>query len=217
MKRSPGGRLILGFTIAIAVVIGIIAVSYRSSESLLRASASLVRTQEVISTLRQILSDVELAETSQRGYVITGSHEYAIESRNVRPRIASGVEHLSRLVSDDATQSQRVLLLRKAIEAKIAYVLRSIRAREQGGFEAARRLAMTGEGRATMGRVSAIIATMEAHELAQLEQRRAAAAAQTSQTRALLIAGGVLDFALLALVFLIVRRDQRFSRDLRRA
>jgi two-component system, sensor histidine kinase and response regulator len=210
-------RVFAGFAIALALVIAIVVFSFRSNEALLEASRLVAHTHEVISTLRQIVANVETAETSQRAYVVTGLPMYAAESDAMRPLIASELDRLSRLVSDNPTQRQRVALLRVAVASKIEYMQRAIATRTRQGFEEARELALRGEGKASMDRVRAIIRTMEAHERELLTTRNAETIEKTRNVRAILIAGGAIDFALLALVFWIVLRDQRLSRELARA
>ncbi|HEX7833762.1 MAG TPA: response regulator [Thermoanaerobaculia bacterium] len=210
-------RVFAGFAIALALVIAIVFVSFRGSEALLESSRLVAHTHEVISTLRQILANVETAETSQRAFVVTGLPTYATDSLAMDGPIATELDRLARLVADNPTQSQRVTLLRVAVAAKLAYMKRAIATREREGFEAARLLALRGEGKAAMDRVRAVIRTMESHERELLTSRNAETAEKTRNSHAILVVGGIIDFALLAIVFWIVMRDQRLSRELARA
>lgn len=73
--------------------------------------------------LRQI-SDVErallTAESGERGYLLTGDNSY-LESHNraqaEMPRLMTGLQNL---MSDNASQTQRLLQLRSAVEARLA-------------------------------------------------------------------------------------------------
>jgi signal transduction histidine kinase/DNA-binding response OmpR family regulator len=210
-------NLLLAFAGAFLLVAAIVGISLRSTDKSVEAVRRVAHTHEVISTLQQILADVENAETAQRGYVITGRADYAAESDRARPQIARGLTTLAALVKDTELQSRRVELLRLAIDAKLRWVGAVIAARRQNGREAARALVETGEGRALMGRVRDIITTMEAHEKELLAQHRAEEAAQTQRARVLLVAGAVTDFLLLVVLFVLIRRDQRLTRELARA
>jgi signal transduction histidine kinase/DNA-binding response OmpR family regulator len=210
-------RLQIGFLLALAVVLAIVVISVRSTNASIAASRDVAKTHEVISTLRAILSSVEDAETSQRGYIITGDEDYATQSAAARQRIQSEVARLTQLVSDSSTQSQRVSVLRIAITEKLQYVETIIEMRRRQGFESARVLALTGRGKTTMDRVRAIITTMEKHEQSLLTQRQERSAAETRHARRLLVGGALIDLLLLAFVFFVVRRDQRLSTELARA
>jgi signal transduction histidine kinase/DNA-binding response OmpR family regulator len=210
-------RVFIGFAIALALVIAIVVVSFRSDQALIDAGRAEAHTHEVISVLRQILGDIETAETAQRAFVITGQPIYAAESRATQPRIAYELDQLARLVSDNAVQTQRVAVLRLAVGQKLRYATNSIVTRERDGFDAARALVMRGEGKAAMDRVRAIVTTMIVAENELLARRQETTVAQTRRARAILLTGGAIDFALLAFTFFMVRRDQRMSRDLARA
>ncbi|HEX2059931.1 MAG TPA: response regulator [Thermoanaerobaculia bacterium] len=212
-----GRRLLIGFLLALAIVIAIVVISLQSTTASSEASREVAHTHEVISTLRDILATTEEAETSQRGYVITGREDYAAQSNAARPGIAEAVARLEQLVADNPTQLQRVQLLRLALDEKLRYVRTVIDTRRRDGLEAARLLVMTGVGKVTMDRVRAIIATMEAHEQSLLAQRQVRSAAETRRARMLLLGGAIIDLLLLAFVFYVVRRDQRLSAELARA
>ena len=207
----------IGFLLALAIVIAIVAISYQGTNESIEASRAVAHTHEVISTLRAILAQVEDAETSQRGYVITGLDEYATQSRAAREHITASIATLEHLVSDNPVQKQRVAVLRLAITEKLQYVETILRTRSSAGFEPARLLVMTGRGRMTMERVRSIITTMEAHEQSLLTQRRTRSEAKARNARILLIGGVLTDFLLLAFVFYVVRRDQRLGKELARA
>jgi signal transduction histidine kinase/CheY-like chemotaxis protein/HPt (histidine-containing phosphotransfer) domain-containing protein len=207
-------HLQVGSVLALFLVVAIVTISFRSTAESSAAAQMVAHTHEVISTLRQIMSSVERAETAQRGYVITGFHEYVLESHAARPAIASGLDRLAGLVGDSPIQAQRVKLLRMAIDDRLRLISNTLQIRERNGFEAARILSVSGVGKTSMRRVQSIIDTMQAHERSLLDQRQAASRSQTRRARTLLVAGGALDLVLLAFVFLIGRRDLQRSREL---
>jgi signal transduction histidine kinase/CheY-like chemotaxis protein len=149
--------------------------------------------------------------------VITGVEHYAHDSAAQRPRIAASLATLRKLVSDSELQSGRVQVLQLALDDKLRWVDLVIDIRRRGGFEPARALIGTGQGHVKMLRVRATIATMEGHESAMLARRQAHHAQQTRRAQFLILAGALTDLALLALVFFVVRRDERLTRELARA
>jgi two-component system sensor histidine kinase/response regulator len=210
-------KLSLAFALAICVVVAIVLVSFRATRQSTEAAHWVVHTHQVLSTLEQILVATEAAETAQRAFVITGTPHYADEAEAQRPRIAASMAALRKLVSDNAMQSGRVQLLQLALDDKLRWIAYVIDIRARGGFEPARALIATGQGHDKMGRVRSIIINMDAHESAQLARRQAHHAEQTRRARFLLVAGAVTDFALLALVFFVVRRDERLTHELAQA
>jgi len=209
-------KLQIGFALAACVVVAIVVVSSLSTAESAEARRQVVHTHEAISTLQEILAEVEAAETAQRGFVITGGSAFAVESLNARPRIADSLDRLSRLVSDNPAQVARVQLLRLAIDAKLQQVQRILDAR-QVSFETARALVASGAGTMTMDRVQTVIQAMHAEESRLLTLRQEHERSQTRRATLLVLVGGLTDLILLGFVFVVVRRDQRLSRELARA
>ena len=210
-------KLSLAFVLAAVVIAAIVLVSFRATRQSTGAAFWVAQTHQVISTLTEILAATEAAETAQRGFVITGERAYADDSAAQRPRIAASMATLRRLVRDSPEQSARLQLLQLALDDKLRWVDHLLDVRARGGFEPARSLVLTGQGFTKMARVRSIISTMEAHETAQLARRQARHAEQIRRGQFLLLAGALTDLALLALVFFVVRRDERLTRELAQA
>jgi two-component system, sensor histidine kinase and response regulator len=210
-------KLTLAFLLAVVVIGVVVLISFRATQQATEAGQWVVHTHQVLSTLQQILVSAEAAETAQRAFVITGTEHYATEAAAQRPRSAASMAALRKLVRDDRLQSGRVQMLQLALGDKLRWVDHVIDIRRRGGFEPARGLIVTGQGHAKMLRVQSIITIMEAHESAMLARRRAHHAQQIRRGHFLLLAGALADLALLALVFFVVRRDDRLTRELARA
>ena len=207
-------KLSIAFALAVCVIVAIVVVSLRATRQSTSAAYWVAHTHQVMTTLEQIRAAAEAAETAQRGYVITGVRAYAEESAGQQPRIAAGMAALRTLVRDSSIQSSRMQLLQLAVDDKMRWVRHIIEVREAGGFEPARALIAGGEGHAKMQRIRSMIATMEAHEAAQLARRRARHADETRRAQFLLMAGALADLTLLGVVFFLVRRDERLTRQL---
>jgi signal transduction histidine kinase/DNA-binding response OmpR family regulator/HPt (histidine-containing phosphotransfer) domain-containing protein len=210
-------RLFAGLIIALALVVAMVVVSFRSDESLLESGRMIAHTHEVISVLRAILSEVETAETAQRAFVITGLESYEQESKATGPRIRAALSRLEWLVHDDAAQRDRLRLMRYALHDKMQSVQASIEIRKREGFEAARARALTNAGKRAMDRVRSVIDTMESHELQLLEQRLAERERNSRRARAILVAGASIDVVLLVAVFFMAVRDARRNLQVARA
>ena len=76
MKWNVGTKIGVGFGIALVIFTIVGAVAYRSVTQQTEAADWVVHTQEVKGLLSQLLSNMQDAETGQRGYVITGEDSY---------------------------------------------------------------------------------------------------------------------------------------------
>jgi signal transduction histidine kinase/DNA-binding response OmpR family regulator/HPt (histidine-containing phosphotransfer) domain-containing protein len=203
--------------VAVVVILLIVYVSFRGSRDSLEASRMVAHTHQVISTVQQILVGVETAETAQRGYVITGQDVYKSEIAEVKPRTLAALDALAKLVRDSPLQTQRVAVLRLAVDEKLAYVETVVAYYDREGFAPTRQLALTGRGREAMQRVRTILDTMEGHERALLAQRAALSARRARNTWLFLLLGGVADLGLITIILMLFIRDTRRNRELARA
>src|ERR1700761_4749214 len=71
----PPGPL-LGFVIAVAAVVFIALLTYRSHQARANAALRVTHTLETVDQLQLILSLAKDAETGQRGYLLTGEEAY---------------------------------------------------------------------------------------------------------------------------------------------
>ena len=71
-----GRRIAVGFGISFVLLLGIGAVAYRGADALARASYSVTHTHQVIEHVVGMLSQLQEAEASQRGFLLTGEENY---------------------------------------------------------------------------------------------------------------------------------------------
>src|SRR5258707_9361644 len=76
MKWTIGTKIGGGFALALAALLIIGVVSYRSTTGLIETAGLVDHTHLVLENLEQLLSTMKDAETGQRGFVITGEERY---------------------------------------------------------------------------------------------------------------------------------------------
>src|ERR1019366_4310526 len=84
MKWKIGTKIGGGFALALAALLIIGVVSYRSTTALVEAAAMVDHTHLVLENLEQLLSTMKDAETGQRGFLVTGEERY-LEPYNAAP------------------------------------------------------------------------------------------------------------------------------------
>jgi two-component system sensor histidine kinase/response regulator len=213
-RPRPRLRMVVAFALPLLVVGAIVLISFNSIVSFIDSSRRIAHSHEVTARLEETLSAVEAAETAARGYAITGDESYAEECRMKLPLISHSLDRVATLTRNDVLQSPRLPDLRQAINGKLSTIHRLVDARRSGGFEAARQLTTAGAGRQAMANVRRIITGMKQEEAQHLIRRGAESESIARRTKLLLLAGGLLDVALLAALFYVIRRDQILSRNL---
>ncbi len=165
--------------------------------SLYDSEAQVQHSNEIRSSLGQLLALARDAETGQRGFVITGRDEYLEPYSDAAPQIAREFDRLSSLLKGDVRQEQRLAKLRALMDRKHQELAKVIDMRRTQGFEAAQAIIMTDTGKAFMDQARATVAEMEDH----VEKQLAARQANARRIRDLAVLSGLASGVLTLLVY----------------
>jgi PAS domain S-box-containing protein len=205
--RKPVNTSSLIFALALALLAIIGVVVYRSLSSLIETVNLVEHTQQVKERLGVILTQTTQIQSAGRGYIITGDPEYLKPYYNVVGPLVEGIERLRSLTRDNPRQQARLDQLTPLIQKRLDLAEQNIRLRRDQGFEAARALVATNQGKLVMDQIHAIIGEMLREEDELLGERRRAGDASVRNTSLTLIVGGVVAVLLLAAVFYLLRRE----------
>src|SRR5688572_25818524 len=107
MVSILGTRLTAAFALAIVLLIANAVVSFRAVNTLVQNNDRVVRTMQVIETLSEALSAITDAESSQRGYIISGDASFMAQYDAARPRVTATLSRLTELAEDNQDQQDR--------------------------------------------------------------------------------------------------------------
>ena len=201
--------LIAGFVLLVAIVLGtgwLILAEDRNDEALrglLEARAE----------LSDLLSDVQDAETGQRGFLLTGDEAYLAPYEAATANLGPRMDRVDRLVGDDPLQAADMRSLRHAGEEKLDELRTSVELRRADRAEESLARMRSGAGKALMDRVRTVYADLAARNRALIltSQQRASAAAN-----AVALAVALATLLLVALAGFAVsdayRRNTRLAR-----
>ena len=175
MVRRVGRIVIAAAAIGAAVLVGNAAVSVYHTALLREESAAVIRSNELLLALDNVLSLVKDAESGQRGYVITGRQEYLAPYRAAVASIQAQMDALERLTIGDPVQQRLMADVRRRVGAKLGELELTVGLRDRKGFDLTRDVILLGAGRAEMEALRATAAEMAAHETERLVEREAAA------------------------------------------
>lgn len=171
---------------------------------------------ETRSQLRLLLRSLQDAETSQRGYLLTGDETYLrpyLASRDEAPR---SVDALARAAGDDARRLAEALRLRELSAGKFDEIAQTISLYRNGRQNEAMLIVQSDRGKELMDELRGVIAAAEAREQADIVEQMAAVDRSARQLRVIVIFAGLVLVAIGALLVIIVRnamRELRTSRD----
>jgi methyl-accepting chemotaxis protein len=207
MKWNVGTKIGVGFGIALAIFVIVGAVAYRSVTQQTQAADWVAHTREVQTVLAQLLSNLQDAESGQRGYLITGVESYLAPYTDGTARAEDNRKRLAQLVSDNPRQQVRVDGLVPLIADKFAELQQTIDLRKTGDFAAAQKVVSTDRGKKAMDSIRGLLQEMNSDEDDLLKTRAEAAEVDARNARWTIVLGTLLALVTAALAGVIITRN----------
>jgi methyl-accepting chemotaxis protein len=212
MRWTVGTKIGAGFALALAILVVIGGVSYRSTGTLTETAASVTHTHEVLERLEAALSDMKDAETGQRGYVITGEERYLEPFRTAQVTSSQDLKALRNLTADNVGQQRRLDTLESLIngkDGKFAELQKPLDARrdQARGFAVALQIILTDKGKNLMDDIRKTVDEMKNEEHALLKTRSEEAQLSARSTTLTIIFGTLTAVIGLAVAGFIITRN----------
>lgn len=183
-KLSIGVKLAFGFTILLVMFIVVNWVTYHNTKKMNENYEWVEFTYQVLVQAEQIVSNLEIAESSQRSYVITGDESY-IESFNTAiTQLDENVAKVKEFTnySNNEIQSRNIDKLTPLISERIAQMQQTIDIRKNSGFAEAKEMVMSGRGKKLINDIRAVISEFDTEEYRLLDERSTMSAKSTANT-----------------------------------
>ena len=197
-------KLMAAFGVALVLIAGAGVFSWSSTANLVDNTRMMDHTHEVLEALERVVSQLDDAETAQRGFVITGEPRYLEPYHTGVVGVELAVPDVRRLTSDDPSQQRRLDVIESLIQRKLDELSQTIDLRRNTGFESAREIVLTDAKKRTMDDVRAVITEMKQEEIRLLEQQNAATASTVTKTRFAVIFGTIVSTAIFGIIALFL-------------
>lgn len=173
--RAP---LALLLTYALGMLLLVLSgfVDYRNANDTELSAGNVARTLQAMEKLRQIGNTFYVAETSQRGYIITGNPADLESYRDMQQRIPARLQEVRALVSDTPVQRASIDAMRTLAASKFAEMDKTLQTYQSSGQASAIAVVGNEEARNTMSSVRKLIRGMHDEESRILVEHRADAA-----------------------------------------
>lgn len=207
-KHKPGmdPLVTIGLVAVLAFFIISGGVAYLNIKTLREDNQKIVHSHQVITTLDNLLSTVQDAETGQRGFLLTGDEHYLEPYDAAVLQVRSQLDKLAQLTSDNPAQQERIGPLKLHVDAKLAELKQTIDLRRTQGSAAALAVVVTDRGKVEMDTIRSQLAAMGQEE-ADLRDKRLAEMTDAYNTA--LVSGilsCLLGIILAAIVGFLIRR-----------
>lgn len=204
MKMSIGYKILGIFGLAAGFSFAAELVAYHTTSEIISSSAWVTHTYQVKDGLVEIRSLMKDAETSQRGFVITGSESYLDIYNQAIQKIDPAISSVAKLVSDNPAQVARLAEVSKVAHDRLAAMAEVVEVRRSKNFEEARKTVIAGKGKAAMDRLRSLITEAVDAENVLLVKRESENQAYAKQTQFILVLGCVITAIMFILMALYV-------------
>ena len=194
-----------GFALTFLAVIG--AASVVGVGRLREDTGWTTHTESVIAALRLLLSIVTDAETSERGYVLTGDSGYLAPYADAQRTIDAELQRLRRLTEDNDEQQRQLDLLAPVIAERMGVGERTVALRGSQGFVAAQAAIESGTGKQLHDRIRDLIGQLEDTEQGLLTARQDRAQRVGTITLVVIVGGGALAFVFVAVALFVMHGE----------
>jgi signal transduction histidine kinase len=200
-------KLIAGLATASGILILVALLSYLSLARNVEDRLRVTHTHVVLEKLGDIQTSVSDAETSQRGYIITGEDSYLGPFEKGRGDANEEVKEVRELTVDNPNQERSLDRLEHLITAKFVEMEDRIGIRKRQGLAAG--VAAVREASGIMDQLRLVIVSMKAEEDRLLVLRLAELEASSRRTRLVIIVGEALGFFFLLVAGHLVRQEMK--------
>ena len=192
MRLSVGGKIWTCLCALMAVLFAVAGISYVNTRQFQQTAGLQTHTHVVLTTITDLLSALQDAETGQRGYLITGADRYLEPYTSGTQRVEPIVDQLRDLTADNPVEQRNIDALHAPIQAKLDELQQTIDLRRNQGEDAARQVVLTDRGKKSMDDIRQVLGQMQAEENRLLTVRDQAEADSAETTYTVIIGGGLL-------------------------
>ena len=212
--QSLPATTVAGFVAAVVALILISVLSYRSVQEWNRATERTAHTIAVLDAADGVMGALTDAETSQRGYLLTGEERYLQPYQSVGGRLDQSLVTLRQLTEADPARRGQVEAIEHAAGEKMAELRQTVELRRAGQTNEAMQIVLTDRGKNVMDRLRMLFGTLRSDEERILDARgRESQGAATTATTIILAGAGVLLFLFWGASFLTARDFRARARE----
>jgi methyl-accepting chemotaxis protein len=170
MKITVGNKIGGVVALALAALALIGGITYRATTALIASHRAVQHTLEVIKHIEALRSDLNDAETLQRGYVLTGTSRHLEDFGEAVLAVGNELSQLRALIQAPE-QKRRLITLEPIIAGRLDRLAAGVKVRQEKGLEATVQYVAGGRGKALMDQARTVINDLKEQEEALLAKR----------------------------------------------
>lgn len=204
MNNKATTNLRIGYGFSVFLLLLSSAASYFAIHNLVKSSALVNHTNNVILELESTISVLKDAETGQRGYLLTGMPEFLTPFEDAREKIATHISKTLELTQDNPVQLQNCARLQSVLNTRIERLSKVIDLRNKTGKVSPEDMLA---GRKFMNEARAIVLSMEQIERNLLAKRTQSLNTYSTYTPILIVIAALLSLVIALVSYLRAKKD----------
>lgn len=201
LTRARTRQEFVGLWAALAILVAVAALAYRSIDSAVDTLGWVEHTDEVVRQIEEVTAAYARAVSARRAYVVAGDASQLADVRELDARVAETLAAVRSSIADNPTQLLRLDSLGHLIGERILSLDASVERRAEGAT------AETAEGLALSTRIRAVREEMAADENKLRTERDARTRRDMARTKLAEVVGTMASIAILIFAFGRLRQE----------
>lgn len=208
MNLTAFDKLLTTLALACLLLVASITYSFILSKKIDEQFELVQHSNQVVSLLDEISSNLYSSESQVRGYMITRRPEFLEDLDGTKEKILRDISALENLIQDNPSQVKRTKILKDKINYRLSLLDESVEATNTAATDEDLN-SRAAAGRRLMVQLSSIREQMEKEERFLLNQRRKTTFNELKLSQGTIISGGIFTLAISAFSIIILFRDIR--------
>ena len=206
-RRFVGSGMTLGFLLAAVFLIASSVLIHRNIQLIADNEDEVVHTHEVLTALTEIRAALNVAESAQRGFMITSERSHLDRYYSAAPLVLERLKEIQTLTEDNEAQVRNLKPLTQAVVERLDTLAEGIGVAENNGRDAGRDFILQGKGAAQMDVVREKLDAMMAEENRLLKLRNDESEASHRVTKRTALVSAVVGLSMVLLAWYLSFRE----------
>ncbi|MCD2422165.1 response regulator [Niabella pedocola] len=214
MPKKLIRKLQIGFGISLFILLATSAASFISIRKQIDDRRQVIHTQQLILSVTQILTDLQNAETGQRGYLLTGIPGFLEPYYNSFNALPSSIKNARILANGNARQMQQIDSIEFFVNKQLNSLKETVGAKKAGGGASTNELE---QGKVLMDNCRKLIADFIGKETAMLEKSNAEMHRSSNITALFILCAAIASLLVTIYFYLQIRGEFKQREKIQRA
>lgn len=206
MPKKLIRKLQVGFGFSLFILLLSSSASYMSITTQMNSRSKVIRTQQTINSVNQILIDLQNAETGQRGYLLTGETAFLAPYYESMTSLPSSLSETRQLAKGVSEQVQRMDSIAHLVSTRLNTLDDLVAVKREGGDATVEQLAA---GKLYMDSCRNIIGRFVAEESTKLDANAVAMQRNSGLTSFFIVFAALASLGITLLFYLQIRNEFR--------